>query len=115
MLSEIVLKRYEELYEKLSKLFEDTDFYIRHRSLKKYENSSNRDILVFYLDKSICGIYVGKDTYKIWMDNMDWYTHSSRNPSEKDDKGYYSIKCESLTDCVDEVKSYAERAYDFKK
>ncbi len=46
---------------------------------------------------------------------MDWYTHSSRNPSEKDDKGYYSIKCESLTDCVDEVKSYAERAYDFKK
>lgn len=113
MLSETVLKRYEELYEKLSKLFGNTDFYIRHRSLKKYENNSNRDILVFHLDENICGIYVGKDSYKIWMKNMDWYTHSKRKPSKKDDKGYYAIMCDSLADCVDEIESFAKRAYDF--
>ena len=105
MMSEELLERYVEAYCVFEKVVEGSKFYIRHRSLKKYEDKTNQDIYFIKDDQTVCAVYVGKDTYKIWLDNPVWYKLSRRKPTEIDSNGYYKIFCTNIDDCVDEVKS----------
>ena len=115
MLSEGMLKKYEEAYDKFSELFSGSDFIVRHRSFDNYEKNENRDLSFFHQDEWICGVYVAKDSYKIYMKNMIWYTHTARATTEKDKNGCYTIRCYNLPDCLDEVKTYAEKVYGYNK
>lgn len=91
MLSQELKKKYDDTYKAFEEMVEETKVSIRHRSIKKYEDGTNQDILFFIADKRICGVYVAKDKYKIWLDNAEWYKLSGRNPTMMKDDGYYSI------------------------
>ena len=111
MLSEEMKKKYDEAYESFEKLVDTSSVSVRHRSLKKYENKTNQDVLFYVNGKSVLGVYVAKTTYKIWLDNADWYATSKANKTEMKEDGYYSILCSSLDDCIDELKNFFHHEY----
>ena len=111
MMSDFLQNKYHEAYSAFESVVEGSKFIIRHRSLKKYEDKTNQDILFLLNDKTVCAVYVGKDTYKIWINNPVWFELSKRNPTEIRSDGYYDIFCSNLDDCIDEVKSILIRSF----
>ena len=110
MMSAFLQKKYEEAYSAFESVVVESKFSIRHRSLKKYEDKTNQDIYFLLNDKTVCAVYVGKDSYKIWTNNPIWRGLSKRNPTEIRSDGYYDIFCDDLEECIDEVKNILIRS-----
>ena len=51
MMSDFLQNKYHEAYSAFESVVEGSKFIIRHRSLKKYEDKTNQDILFLLNDK----------------------------------------------------------------
>ena len=109
MLSEQMQEKYDKAFEAFTKCFAGSRIDVRHRSLKKQENHTNQDISFYHDDRFICGVYVGKKGYKLYLDNEAWHSLTTGEPSDIQENGWYSVMFDDLEQCIADVKHYAER------
>ncbi len=109
MLSEQMQEKYDEAFEEFTKCFAESKVDVRHRSKKKFEDHTNQDISLYYDDQFICGVYVAKKGYKLYLDNKAWYSLTAGKPSIIKEDGWYSVMFEDLEDCISDVKNYVQK------
>ena len=108
MLSEQMQERYDEAFEAFTKAFAEYNVDVRHRSKKKFEDHTNQDISFYYNDCFICGVYIAKKGYKLYLDNASWYSLTTGQKSEIKEDGWYSVMFEDLEDCINDVKEFVK-------
>ncbi|MCR4757769.1 MAG: hypothetical protein K5792_08220 [Butyrivibrio sp.] len=102
----MAVERYMEAFDAFEKCFKNKNVEVKHRSMKKMETGTNRDISFYYNDKYICGVYVAKEKYKFYLDDNSWRESTKGQASDIKEDGWYNIFFEDLSDCVEDVKNY---------
>lgn len=108
MTKEQSIERYLEAFDAFSDKFKNTNIVVKHRSMKKFEDGTNRDISFYHQDKYICGVYVAKDKYKFYLDNDNWFSSSKGQVTERKEDGWYNCFFEDLDDCISDVNRFFE-------
>ncbi len=109
MLSEQMQEKYDEAFDAFTKCFAGSKIIVRHRSIKKQENHTNQDISFCYNDRFVFGVYIAKKGYKLYLNDEEWHSLTTGEPSDIKEDGWYSVMFDSLDKCIADVKHLSER------